>query len=728
MIRLCDNKKGFALPTILIASVIMLTVLISAVGASSSIRSAMNEQYYTQLAREAAESGLARANGCLRDSAYIAGWDDTNQLRPNTDCDGGSPCANDESCFVMVNSTMRTTFSVKKPDNLNVAQIVRAEGKVELLRKTSGEVWRTYTYSASARIGVDLNLNTLAFGYMGNGGAYFATIAADGRIRSVGYNVWGQLGTGTTASTLYPAPYLLDQSERGVAIFTNFMSGGYSMYVLAESGSVYGTGWNANGQLGDGTTISRSLPVKYGLPAGQEGRSVIVNGYSTYVLAKSGNVYATGLCMDGLLGTNYTISGCSNIMIPTRVALPAVTSDENTIPTTNIVTDYRTVLLRMQGGRVYGWGNGARGQFANGTTNRSVPVQVGTYGNSGQPKAVQVASDGVSSFILDDTGKLNSSGYNGFGQLGGENITISNVLSGHCIDNTLSDGVSLQLHFCNDTTAQRFTFRSDGSIYHPTSGKCIDNTHGDAVHLRLYACNGTSSQRFTLRDDNTIYIASVGKCMYNSGKDGITFILGACGTSAMYQFDLEDINSRLVKFGIPASAGTITKVATDQWFTSVLTSTGEVYSAGANNKGQLGNGTMRLYQPYPVKFILPSGVTAVDVYSTAYGTISNAKSNNTFVIGSDGKVYGVGSNYYGQLGDGTTTDRSTPVPMLNIDGTTVKAKQVVSGDGTTVVLTHDGKAYTVGNNANGQLGDGTTTNSSVPKVNRYTNVLPVTSF
>jgi alpha-tubulin suppressor-like RCC1 family protein len=66
--------------------------------------------------------------------------------------------------------------------------------------------------------------------------------------------------------------------------------------------------------------------------------------------------------------------------------------------------------------------------------------------------------------------------------------------------------------------------------------------------------------------------------------------------------------------------------------------------------------------------------------------------------------------------------------MQAINGSTVKAKDVVSGYGTTVVLTEDGKVYTVGNNGNGQLGDGTTTNSSTPKANRYTNVLPVTSF
>ena len=290
--------------------------------------------------------------------------------------------------------------------------------------------------------------------------------------------------------------------------------------------------------------------------------------------------------------------------------------------------------------------------------------------------------------------------------------------------------MTLKLTACNGSPAQLYTFRSDGSIYNANSNKCIDNQSGNGTTLWLYACNGTGPQKFVMRDDATIYNAFVGRCMNNPNLDGTSYQLDVCNTSTSQQFSLNGVSNRSVRFGIPSSAGTITKVVTDQWFASVLTSTGEVYSAGVNNKGQLGDGTNHLYQPYPTKFILPSGVTAVDVYSTAYGNVasSTADSNNTFVIGSDGKVYGAGCNNYGQLGDGTTTDRTTPVAMLGIDGTTIKAKQVVSGAGTTVVLTQDGKVYTVGNNSDGQLGDGTTTNSSTPKANRYTNVLPVTSF
>jgi alpha-tubulin suppressor-like RCC1 family protein len=94
---------------------------------------------------------------------------------------------------------------------------------------------------------------------------------------------------------------------------------------------------------------------------------------------------------------------------------------------------------------------------------------------------------------------------------------------------------------------------------------------------------------------------------------------------------------------------------------------------------------------------------------------------------SDGSVYGTGANTYGQMGIGTTSTRvTTPVKMQLPAG--VVASSVQAGWGTAVVLTNKGQIYTVGNNSNGQLGDGTTTNSSIPKANVFTNQRAVLQY
>jgi alpha-tubulin suppressor-like RCC1 family protein/Tfp pilus assembly protein PilX len=718
------KTEGFALPTILIASVVMLIVLVSAITATESIRTALDRQYYNELAREAAESGLAYASYCLQLNSYTPQWSDSYPLRADRDCTGVN--SNGQSQYIINQNNVRMSFSVGAPTNMNVSQLVSSTGTVELLRPSSGQPWRNYTYSASARIGVSLNLNTVVFGYAGGYGAYFGTVVADGSLRMVGFNGWGQLSNGTFSDTLTPTKFQLNGTDKPASVYTNFVSQGYNTYVITDKGTVYGAGFNGQGQLGDGSTTSRNQAVQFGLPVGKTGQYVATGGFSTYVLTTDGNIYSAGSCANGRLGYSYTISGCTDQSLSKRVNLPAVTSDQNTVPTTNITTDYQTVLVRMQGGKVYGWGGNSSGLLGDGTTNeQSSPIQVGTFGNTGQPKAKQIVTDGIGFWVIGDDGKVYASGSNKYGMLSGTAINIYNSNSGHCIDNKTQDGVTLQLYTCNNSVAQNFMFDVDNSIYYANKNKCFNAT---TSVISLATCNGTAAQKFTLRDDGSIYNSSVAKCIDNNGGDGTNLQMYTCNATGPQTFSLPDLHG-FTQFHLPDVAGTPIKVTTDEGFTSVLTSNGQVWSAGLNNVGQLGDGSPSLFQPYPVQFKLPSGVTAVDVYTCAYSiTSSPAKYNNTFVIGSDGKVYGAGSNDFGQLGDGTTTDRSTPVAMRVIDGTNIKALQVESGYGTTIVLADNHKVYTVGNNGNGQLGDGTTNNSSTPQANQYTNALPITEF
>jgi alpha-tubulin suppressor-like RCC1 family protein len=469
----------------------------------------------------------------------------------------------------------------------------------------------------------------------------------------------------------------------------------------------------------------RTTAVQFGLPAGIKGVHVAVGGFATYVLATDNNIYSAGLCDSGMLGYGYTITGCVNQSTYKRVTLPTPTSDPNTIPTTNITNDNLSTYVRMQGGKVYGWGDNGHSQFGNGTaTSSSTPAQIGTFGNTGQPKATQVTTDGISVWILDDTGSVWSAGDNTYGEVGSA-APVKIDSAGKCLDNKTQDGVTIQISTCNGTVAQAWAWRSDGTIYNPNKDRCLNILSGDH-DMNIAACNGSTRQKWIFRDDRTIYNPVTGKCLNNSGSDGVTVIVFTCTTTTNELFTLPALN-KLTKVALPASAGNATKISTDQWFTSILTDTGQVWSMGRNEEGQLGNGLTNLYQPAPVQFILPAGVTATDVTTTAYyGTYTNMGS--THVIGSDGRVYGAGNNDYGQLGDGTMNSSSTPVVMSVIDGASIKAKNVKSGLGTTVILTYDKRLYTVGNNDYGQLGDGTTTPSLIPKANPYTNILPLAIF
>lgn len=80
--------SGFALPTILISSIVMLTVLLVAVSSTAAVRSSLNAQYYNRLSQSAGDAGIAYAKACLAANGNVPLWSDANPLKPNTDCTG----------------------------------------------------------------------------------------------------------------------------------------------------------------------------------------------------------------------------------------------------------------------------------------------------------------------------------------------------------------------------------------------------------------------------------------------------------------------------------------------------------------------------------------------------------------------------------------------------------------------------------------------------------------
>lgn len=86
--RLRSSSRAFALPTVLIASVVLLTVLAVSVTATAAVRTTLKNQYYAQLAQVAGEAGVAMAKACLANSGNVPEWTDAKPLTPATDCAG----------------------------------------------------------------------------------------------------------------------------------------------------------------------------------------------------------------------------------------------------------------------------------------------------------------------------------------------------------------------------------------------------------------------------------------------------------------------------------------------------------------------------------------------------------------------------------------------------------------------------------------------------------------
>ncbi|MFC4223708.1 RCC1 domain-containing protein [Lysinibacter cavernae] len=157
-----------------------------------------------------------------------------------------------------------------------------------------------------------------------------------------------------------------------------------------------------------------------------------------------------------------------------------------------------------------------------------------------------------------------------------------------------------------------------------------------------------------------------------------------------------------VELTAPAMDVTFTQVSAGNGFSVALGSDGNAYAWGANDYGTLGDGTTTP-QSIPVQVHAPQGVTFTSV-SAGY--------LYALALGSDGSIYTWGRNNFGQLGDGSTTDSLVPVKVQGPAGVTFS--QLSAGDMQALAIGSDGNTYAWGANGNGQLGDGTTTPRSTP--------------
>jgi alpha-tubulin suppressor-like RCC1 family protein len=144
-------------------------------------------------------------------------------------------------------------------------------------------------------------------------------------------------------------------------------------------------------------------------------------------------------------------------------------------------------------------------------------------------------------------------------------------------------------------------------------------------------------------------------------------------------------------------------IAAGAFYSLALKSDGTVWGWGYNSDGELGDGTTTA--SLVPKQILSSSFSGVIAIAT--GTY------HSMALKSDGTVLAWGSNSNGQLGDGATTDSLVPKQISSSSLSGVNA--IAAGAYHSLALKSDGKVWAWGNNYSGQLGDGTTTDQYTPE-------------
>jgi alpha-tubulin suppressor-like RCC1 family protein len=216
-----------------------------------------------------------------------------------------------------------------------------------------------------------------------------AGLTTNGFVWTWGKNDFGQLGDGTVVSRSLPVSVI------GNKQFVTFGTGdSESITAIDASGFLWGWGRNDSGQLGDGTTINKSFPV-------------LINDTNIFIATK-GNigidannfVWSWGKNTYGQLGNGTTYDS----------SVPVLMSKVNLIVEVSKGMDFAVMLRRD--GKCFTVGRNNYGQLGdNSAVDKSIPVLLNT-------KYTQIASGAMHTLALDSNGIIWSWGNNSFGQLG----------------------------------------------------------------------------------------------------------------------------------------------------------------------------------------------------------------------------------------------------------------------------------------------------------------------
>ncbi|KAI8929896.1 regulator of chromosome condensation 1/beta-lactamase-inhibitor protein II [Entophlyctis helioformis] len=252
-----------------------------------------------------------------------------------------------------------------------------------------------------------------------------AAKARAGAVLLCGTDLWDWVGrkSSTAAKQIdfpsheFPEPnrYGAWDYIKAVDVFTHCTAA--HAVIIDENGAAYTVGRNKNGQLGDGTTTSRSEPFKVVLKDERFVKAAVGKAH-TILLAASGRVYAAGENKCLQLGIN------SSADHPTFSQIMSVKGQKFVSVACGL--DF-TLALTAEKGTVFSWGNPQYGQLGDGSDHSYI---AGTNKLVNQPQSpkpitkldgkniVSIACGTNHSLAVDDTGALYAWGAGGYGRLG----------------------------------------------------------------------------------------------------------------------------------------------------------------------------------------------------------------------------------------------------------------------------------------------------------------------
>lgn len=507
------------------------------------------------------------------------------------------------------------------------------------------------------------------------GSGHSMAIGSDGKLYAWGNNSYGQLGDGSTIARTTPVVVSL---PAGVTA-TMVAAGSLHSLAIGSDGKLYAWGMNKFGQLGDGSTASRNTPVVVILPQGVVATAVVAGTSRSMAIGSDGKLYVWGDAAYGQLGIGTTVVQAST---PVLASLPT-----GVMPVAVAAGGYHSLAF-CSDGKLYAWGLNANGQLGdNSVVQRNAPVVVGL------PTGVALntlAAGFAHSLAYAADGTLYAWGDNSYGQLGTGQIK----LRSKPVEVSMSAGVSTTMAAAGHE--HNLAAGADGKVYAWGRGDSGQMGNGATTNRSTPVASSlpTGAAKLAVGYAHSLAIGTNGK-LYAWGQGNV----GALGNGT------NTVSTTPVAISLPAS-GTPLSVAAGAYHSLAIGANGTLYAWGSNINGVLGDGSNTgRYSPVPIT--LAPGVSA-----NAVASGSNAK--HSLAMGSNGKLYAWGEGTNGQIGDGGATNRSTPVQVGLPAG--VSAAAVSVGERHSLAIGSDGQLYAWGANTNGQIGDGSTIQRNTPLV------------
>ena len=536
--------------------------------------------------------------------------------------------------------------------------ITFGNGKFVAVATLAGSVDGTSAYSTDGVTWYNLSI-PVRYGYWSSvtyGNGKFVAVA--NRFSSQAAYLLDSFGVGSGATAFAMADIRPTAHPRS--------RGSYYSAFLFSDGRIYASGRSFFGSIpaGYNSDINFLQPIPIHITDGIGiGRAIEfwTPGHRMYVLDSLGGLWSSGKNYNGELGT-----GDTNDQL-TLNRINATYFNNKPVVRFSCSRDHMldglvSCIAMTSDGSVYTWGYNTWGQLGfNNTTTKLSPTLVSSLGTDN--KNVYMISDSyhTGTFVLKNNGQVYSCGYNVFGELG--------------------RGTGVPSNF--------YTFGAVQSAVSAPIGNIKDihgYTGGSGYHGGTY---------FITNDGN----------VYGTGYNG----RGALG--------LGDYNNRYYATRI-ANISNIVHFQTfvtpnDYAYCVAYDNSGRLWSWGINNYGQLGLGHF-LTINIPTRVLAPKYLTTGILYSDVPNWYWNPNIIKRITLGVkgfviltyDGRVFGCGHNYYGQLGQPNTLQTLSYlsyIKLLNDEATEI-AFCGVNDNIHLQIVSKNGRVYVCGHNSYGQLG------------------------